>query len=68
MDELFVVIKFHSSVCQCKLLECPEAQAFQQRLRSCYGSVKTVKSEATRKGSRERYLLARGFQGPAVIE
>lgn len=51
-----------------KLLECPEAQAFQQRLRSCYGSVKTVKSEATRKGSRERYLLARGFQGPAVIE
>ncbi len=51
-----------------KLLECPEAQSFQQRLRSCYSSVKTVKSAATRKGSRERYLLARGFQGPEVIE
>jgi 23S rRNA (uridine2552-2'-O)-methyltransferase len=48
-----------------KLLECPEAQAFQQRLRGRYSSVKTVKSAATRKGSRERYLLARGFKGPA---
>ncbi len=51
-----------------KLLECPEAQSFQQRLRACYSSVKTVKSAATRKGSRERYLLARGFQGPAPME
>jgi len=51
-----------------KLLECPEAQAFQQRLRGRYSSVKTVKSAATRKGSRERYLLARGFQGAGVIE
>ena len=51
-----------------KLLECPEAQSFQQRLRSCYSSVKTVKSAATRKGSRERYLLARGFQGSAAVE
>ena len=51
-----------------KLLECPEAQAFQKRLRARYSSVKTVKSAATRKGSRERYLLARGFQGADVIE
>jgi 23S rRNA (uridine2552-2'-O)-methyltransferase len=51
-----------------KLLECPEAQAFQQRLRARYSSVKTVKSAATRKGSRERYLLARGFYGADVIE
>ncbi len=51
-----------------KLLECPEAQAFQQRLRARFSTVKTVKSAATRKGSRERYLLARDFSGPESLE
>lgn len=46
-----------------KLLECPEAQGFQQRMRGLFDKVKTVKSKATRKGSTERYLLARGYQG-----
>ena len=47
-----------------KLLECPEAQAFQQRMRENFAQVKTVKAKATRKGSSERYLLARGYQAP----
>jgi len=47
-----------------KLLDCPEAQHFQQRMRSVFASVKTVKASATRKGSTERYLLARGYDGP----
>ncbi|MFP6640374.1 MAG: RlmE family RNA methyltransferase [Myxococcota bacterium] len=51
-----------------KLLECPDAQAFQRRLRERFESVKTVKAAATRKGSRERYLLARGFQGAESID
>lgn len=46
-----------------KLLECPEAQGFQQRMRGLFDTVKTVKSKATRKGSTERYLLARGYRG-----
>ena len=51
-----------------KLLECPDAQAFQRRMIARFASVKTVKTAATRKGSRERYLLARGFQGAARID
>lgn len=47
-----------------KLLECPEAQGFQQRLRVVFAKVKSVKAQATRKGSTERYLLARGYSGP----
>jgi 23S rRNA (uridine2552-2'-O)-methyltransferase len=42
-----------------KLLECPEAQRFQQRLRDRFARVKTLRARATRKGSSERYLLAR---------
>jgi 23S rRNA (uridine2552-2'-O)-methyltransferase len=45
-----------------KLLECPEAQNFQRRIRTCFGSAKTVRVGATRKGSSERYLLARDYQ------
>jgi len=48
-----------------KLLECPEAQHFQQRMRARFARVKTVKVSATRKGSSERYLLARGYQPDA---
>jgi 23S rRNA (uridine2552-2'-O)-methyltransferase len=46
-----------------KLLECPEAQQFQRRVGGCFERTKTVKVRATRKGSSERYLLARGFRG-----
>ena len=46
-----------------KILEGPEAQAIDKRLRARFGSAKTVKPRATRKGSSERYLLARDFQG-----
>jgi len=46
-----------------KLLECPEAQHFQTRMRAVFERVKTVKAEATRKGSSERYLLAQGYRG-----
>jgi len=46
-----------------KLLECPEAQQFQRRLGVCFDKAKTVKAKATRKGSTERYLLARGYHG-----
>jgi len=45
-----------------KLLECPEAQQFQRRLRARFGRLKTIKASATRKGSSERYLLARGHR------
>lgn len=46
-----------------KLLECPEAQAFQRRLRGAFEGVRTVRPQASRKGSAERYLLARGYGG-----
>jgi 23S rRNA (uridine2552-2'-O)-methyltransferase len=45
-----------------KLLECPEAQDFQKRMRGLFATTKVVKPKATRKGSSERYLLGRGFQ------
>jgi len=46
-----------------KLLEGPEAQESVRRIRQRFVSAKSVKVSATRKGSSERYLLARGFQG-----
>ncbi|MCP5055894.1 MAG: RlmE family RNA methyltransferase [bacterium] len=42
-----------------KLLDCPEAQAFQKRMRSQFGSVKVLKPKASRKGTTEKYLLGR---------
>lgn len=51
-----------------KLLECPEAQHFQRRMRALFASAKTVQAEATRKGSSERYLLARGYRPPVPGE
>jgi 23S rRNA (uridine2552-2'-O)-methyltransferase len=44
-----------------KLLESPEAQAAVRRLRARFASAKVVRPAATRKGSSERYLLAKGF-------
>jgi 23S rRNA (uridine2552-2'-O)-methyltransferase len=46
-----------------KLLDCPEAGAFEKRTRSLFATARRVKPEATRKGSSEQYLLARGYRG-----
>ncbi len=46
-----------------KLLECPEAQSFERRIRKAFADTRALKPKATRKGSTERYLLAKGFGG-----
>jgi len=48
-----------------KILEGPEAQAIDRRIRKSFERAKTVKVEASRKGTRERYLVAFGYKGPA---
>ena len=45
----------------CKLLDGPEANAIGRRLGACFREARTLRPEATRKGSAERYLLARGY-------
>ncbi len=47
----------------CKLLDSPEAGALGRRLASSFAEAKTLRPEATRKGSAERYLLGRGYRG-----
>lgn len=44
-----------------KLFDAPEATALVNRLRKRFASVKVTKSQATRKGSSEKYLIARNF-------
>jgi 23S rRNA (uridine2552-2'-O)-methyltransferase len=44
-----------------KLLECPEAHAFELGVRRQFQSTKVLKPKASRKGTTERYLLARGY-------
>ena len=46
-----------------KILEGPEAGAVDRRLRGGFERAKTVRASASRKGTSERYLLARGFCG-----
>jgi 23S rRNA (uridine2552-2'-O)-methyltransferase len=46
-----------------KILEGPEAQAVDRRLRAGFERAKTVRVSASRKGTSERYLLARGWKG-----
>jgi 23S rRNA (uridine2552-2'-O)-methyltransferase len=46
-----------------KILEGPEARAVESRIRSGFERAKTVKTAASRKGTSERYLLARGYRG-----
>lgn len=46
-----------------KILEGPEAQVVDQRIRKSFGKAKTVKLDSTRKGSTERYLVARAYRG-----
>jgi len=50
----------------CKLLDGPEAEAIARRLSARFSEAKTLRPEATRKGSAERYLLGRGYRGAAV--
>lgn len=45
-----------------KLLEGPEAQAIDKRLRARFETAKSLKPGASRPGSSERYLLARGHR------
>jgi 23S rRNA (uridine2552-2'-O)-methyltransferase len=46
-----------------KIMEGPEAQQIEKRLRTRFESAKSVKPQASRKGTTERYLLARGLRG-----
>lgn len=45
-----------------KVLEGPEAQAVARRLGRRFATAKTTKLEATRPGSSEKYLVAKGFR------
>ena len=45
-----------------KILEGPEATRIDRRIRQTFDRAKTVKPASSRKGSSERYLLARGFR------
>lgn len=47
-----------------KILECPEAQAIDRRIRTQFNKARTVKLAASRKGTTERYLLATGYRNP----
>ncbi len=47
-----------------KLLESPEAQAIAKRLQKRFASTRITKSQATRKGSSEKYLIAKNFLSP----
>lgn len=46
-----------------KILDGPEAQQVDRRIRQAFEKAKTVKLRSTRKGSSERYLVARGYAG-----
>lgn len=43
-----------------KIMEGPEAQVIDKRIRTGFAKAKTVKPKASRKGTTERYLLAQG--------
>ena len=46
-----------------KLLEGPEAAALGRQIASGFGRARSLRPAATRKGSSERYLLAREYRG-----
>jgi len=48
-----------------KILDGPDALTVDRRLRTYFSSAKTLKPKASRRGSSERYLLAKGFKGPS---
>ena len=45
-----------------KLLDCPEAQAFEARIRRSFSTARRIRPGASRKGSSETYLLAKNYQ------
>ena len=46
-----------------KLLDCPEAQRIANELRRHFDKAGGIGVRASRKGSKERYFLARGYAG-----
>ena len=48
-----------------KVLEGPEAQVVERRIRGVFERARPLRPAATRRGSTERYLLARGYRGGA---
>jgi 23S rRNA (uridine2552-2'-O)-methyltransferase len=50
-----------------KILDGPEAQIVDRRIRQMFERAKTVKTKVTRKGSRERYLFASGYRGVEAL-
>ncbi len=48
-----------------KVLEGPEAQVVERRIRGAFERARPLRPAATRRGSAERYLLARGYRGGA---
>ena len=48
-----------------KILEGPEAQAIDRRIRTSFDRAKALKLRSTRKGSSERYLIGQGYCGDA---
>ena len=46
-----------------KLLDGPEAQRISKRVARSFARARTLKPKASRKGTSERYLLARNWQG-----
>lgn len=49
-----------------KILDGPEAQAVERRIRMRFAEARTLRTKATRKGSSERYLLARRMKDPGA--
>ena len=47
-----------------KLMEGPEAQAAEQRLRARFAAHRSLRPDASRKGTTERYWIGTGFRGP----
>jgi 23S rRNA (uridine2552-2'-O)-methyltransferase len=47
-----------------KLLDCPEAAGFAKRIRKRFASAREMRPAASRQGSSERYLLAKGMSRP----
>jgi 23S rRNA (uridine2552-2'-O)-methyltransferase len=45
-----------------KLMEGPEAQAIEKRLRAGFAKVRSLRPEASRKGTTERYWLGTGYR------
>jgi 23S rRNA (uridine2552-2'-O)-methyltransferase len=47
-----------------KLMEGPEAQDAERRLRARFASARSLRPDASRKGTTERYWIGTGFKGP----